>query len=347
MAKQIHGGDVYRNPDVLDFSSNVNPLGPPANVLKAAADSLKNIEHYPDVMNTSLISALSKCEQVPEEYIVLGNGAAEVIFSYVRAVKPKKALLPAPTFAEYGLALSSADCDVITYPMKDLMVGDDILEFLDKGVDVVFLCNPNNPTGFLIEPELLRKTAAVCQEKGIYLMLDECFLDFADKGKEHSLKSMLKEWDRLFILRSFTKLYAMAGLRLGYGLCANPDLLGKMEAVCQPWNISIPAQAAGEAALKEEAYVKEALDIVKAQRKYLKEEMKKTGLKVYDSKANYIFFEGPEDLYERCLKRGVLIRDCSNYPGLKEGCFRVAVRRKQENDRLLEVLRQCMAEENK
>ena len=340
--KQIHGGDIYRNKGVLDFSSNVNPLGTPKSVIDAATESLKNAQHYPDVKNTALLSALSEYENVPEDHIILGNGAAEVIFSFVRAVNPEKALLPAPTFAEYGLALKCTGCDINTYPLKDLMVCEDIFEYLTEDTDCAFICNPNNPTGFLTDKDLLEDIIKACQEKHIYLLLDECFLDFAEDGSSYSKKSLLDKYDRLFILNSFTKRYAMAGIRLGYGLSSDRKFLDKMESMNQPWNISIVAQAAGQAALKEKEYLEKARALVNEQREYLKAEMASMGLKVFDSKSNYIFFKGPEDLYEKCLEKGILIRDCSNYEGLSSGYFRIAVRNKSDNDRLLTVLHKIM-----
>ncbi|MCH1983632.1 threonine-phosphate decarboxylase CobD [Ruminococcus sp. OA3] len=336
--KQIHGGDVYRHPDALDFSSNINPLGTPKAVIAAAAESLEKLEHYPDVFYTELREAIASYEEVVQESVICGNGAAELIFSLVRAVNPKKAMLPAPTFAEYRQALEAVDCGICTYFMEDFRVGEDILEKLDENLDMLFLCNPNNPTGFLIEPQLMCCIMEKCRRCGIFLMIDECFLDFAEHGEAYTMKGELSKNPEFFILKAFTKRYAMAGIRLGYGLSGSPGLLEKMERMTQPWNVSIPAQAAGCAALKEKEYVRQAQRLVNEQREFLKREMGKLPLSVYDSKANYIFFKGPVDLYERCLEKGILIRDCSNYPGLESGFFRIAVRMPEENERLLSVL---------
>ena len=340
---QIHGGDIYTNPGVLDFSSNANPLGTPESVINAAKNSLENTHCYPDIKNTRLLGALSEYEGVPERQIILGNGAAEVIFSFVRAAGPKKALLPVPAFAEYGRALEAVGCETIKYPMDNFMIGDNISDYLEDDTGCAFICSPNNPTGFLTDNALLEKIIKKCQEKNIYLLLDECFLDFVPEGASYSMKRLLDKYDRLFILNSFTKRYAMAGLRLGYGLCADRALLDKMEKMNQPWNISIPAQAAGEAALKEKDYLEKARVLVNEQREYLKAEMASLGLEVFDSKANYIFFRGPEDLYERCLEKGILIRGCSDYEGLCRGYYRTAVRKESDNNRLLTVLREIMA----
>lgn len=341
MKEQIHGGDIYRHPGVIDFSSNMNPLGTPPAVAEAAAKSMGQISNYPDIQCTALAEAISAYEQVPQEQVICGNGAADLIFSLVQAIRPKKALVQAPTFAEYAQALESAGCAVEYYDSssRDFRIGEDYLEQLDEALDMAFLCNPNNPTGFLIEPGLLGEIAEVCGKRGILLVVDECFQDFIPHEERHTLKARLARAPHLFLLKAFTKRYAMAGLRLGYGLCSNLGLLEKMGRVTQPWNVSVPAQAAGVAALKETSYVREGRRVVAEELAWLKKEMAALGFKVYDSQANYIFFRGPEDLKEHCLEQGVLIRSCSNYPGLGSRYFRVAVRRHEENEILLRAFR--------
>ncbi|MGI6006878.1 MAG: pyridoxal phosphate-dependent aminotransferase [Ruminococcus sp.] len=342
MKEQIHGGDIYRHPQVLDFSSNINPLGTPQRVIDAAAESLKRLANYPDIEYTELKKALAEYENQPESFIICGNGAAELIFSLVLALRPQKAVVPAPTFAEYRQALEVTDCEIITYPMKNLYPGEDMFSYLKEDVDMLFLCNPNNPTGFLMELPFLKRILDFCGKQGIFLVVDECFLDFVDGGEEYSLKNVIRDNHQLFLLKAFTKRYAMAGIRLGYGICSSEKVLSSMSRVTQPWNVSIPAQAAGIAALKEKEYVKEAQDIVRQERTYLKREMKRLGLQVFDSQANYIFFRGPEDLYENCLKEGILIRDCSNYSGLDRGYFRTAVKNHRENTQLIAVLEKIL-----
>ena len=156
--------------------------------------------------------------------------------------------------------------------------------------------------------------------------IDECFLDFMEEPGRYTLKAQLSRYHNLFLLKAFTKRYAMAGIRLGYGITENTELLDAMTQVTQPWNISVMAQAAGIAALKETAYVEEGRQMVFREAKYLKEELQRLGMEVFPSEANYIFFHGPENLFEICVEHGVLIRDCSNYSGLRKGYYRVAVR---------------------
>ena len=341
MTKHIHGGDVYKYRNCLDFSANLNPLGTPESVKKAIRDSLDHIAEYPQVGSELLREKIAESEGVKTEEVICGNGAAEVIFTLCRAVNPKKALIPAPTFAEYGQALASTGCELEYYMLTEnegFMLGEAYLDILHKGLDMAFLCNPNNPTGMLIPHRLLKKILEKSRKLGILLVVDECFLDFVKEPQEYSLKRSLSGFDNLFILKAFTKRYAMAGVRLGYGLCSNRALLDKMERNVQPWNVSTMAQAAGIQALSETEYVEKGRQLVFRESQWLKEEMTRIGYKVFPSEANYIFFKGPEELFDFCLRKRIVIRDCSNYPGLTKGYYRIAVKTHEENVKLIEVL---------
>ena len=341
MKDTIHGGDVYRHRDVLDFSANMNPLGTPESVIRAAAESLGEIHNYPDIRMEALRKSLAGYEQVPEEWLVCGNGAAEVIFMLILALRPGHALLPAPTFAEYEQALRLAGTEISYFVLREedgFRVTERILEQITPETGFLMLCNPNNPTGTLIEPSLMGEILDRCRDTGTFLAIDECFQDFIDEPERYTAKGQLAKRRGLFLLKAFTKRYAMAGIRLGYGICSDLDLLEAMRDCVQPWNVSIPAQAAGVAALKEETYVEEARKIVKREREFLRKELAALGFRVYDSKANYLFFRGPEGLAEKTLKKGVMIRDCGNYRGLAEGYYRAAVKTHEENLKLLEAL---------
>lgn len=343
MKNHIHGGDIYTNPGCLDFSANCNPLGLPASVAEAAAESMKNAGNYPQVGCKPLKEAIADYEGAEASQVICGNGAAELIYTVCRAVKPKKALLTAPTFAEYEAALRSVDSRVCWYWMEEaFQIRENFLEKLTPDLDMVFLCNPNNPTGILTDPMLLKQILDSCEKQNIYLVVDECFLDFVPDGESYSLKQYLDQFSKLFLLKAFTKRYAMAGIRLGYGLTGNQELLRKMELCNQPWNVSVIAQEAGLAALKEKEYVRKGQELVWSQIGAMKERMSGLGLRVFDSRANYIFFQGPPDLWERCRAEGILIRDCSNYTGLTKGWYRVAVRTPEENERLLKVLEKIL-----
>ncbi len=264
----VHGGDIYTHKGVIDFSANINPLGTVPSVLKAAKESLENIGNYPDTQCRALRQALSEKENIDKENIICGNGAADLIFNLVLAAKPKKALLVTPSFAEYEQALSLTETEIQFYKLKEangFKLEEDYLEYLSTDIDMVFLCTPNNPTGKTIEPRLLERIISKCEENHILLVLDECFNDFLDQPEVYSMKDKVQIYKCIFILKAFTKMYAMAGLRLGYGLCSNKALLEQMERLRQPWSVSIPAQAAGVAALAE-------VDLPRKTRKYIQVE---------------------------------------------------------------------------
>lgn len=347
--KNPHGGDLYTQEVKLDFSANTNPLGTPESVRRAVVESADNLNQYPDPYCRELVAALSEFEQVPPEYLLCGCGAAELIFSFCTAVKPKVALELAPTFSEYSAALEAIGCRVERYPLgkeNGFALTGEFLETLQcSNCEVLFLCNPNNPTGQTIDPDLLQKIALLCRERGIRLFLDECFLDLSDQGRQLSLKEQLSAQPGLFILKAFTKSYGMAGLRLGYCLSGDRELLTAMGRCVQPWNVSLPAQRAGVAALGETAFLEQTRAVIQAQRGWLKGQLESLGLYVCPAQANYLLLYHETPLYELLLRQGILVRDCSNYHGLCRGWIRVAVRRAEENQVLVETIRAALQED--
>ena len=349
MKQLVHGGDwmSYRERfgrDALDFSANVSPLGLPEGVAQAIRDALPLADRYPDPLCRTLRAALSRAEGVPQEHILCGNGAADLIFRLVWAVKPHKALVTAPTFAEYASALDTVGCEVKRFFLdetNDFAPTDALVDAVDESIDMVFLCQPNNPTGQLASPELVKKLLRRCGECRTILAVDECFLDFLPDADGWTAKPLL-ESGNLVILKAFTKLYGMAGVRLGYCLCGDETLLEKMQTAGQPWAVSSLAQAAGVAALKETAYVDEVRALIARQRPVLTAGLRALGLRVIDGKANYLLFRAPADLNERLRPLGTQVRSCANYPGLGPEWYRTAVRTAPENARLLELMKEVL-----
>lgn len=340
-----HGGDIYQHKNILDFSANINPLGIPEKVLDAAWKGTQLSYYYPDPRCDELREEIARVSKIPKEYIIMGNGAADLIFSLAYGLKPRKALIPVPTFHEYEKALCSAGCEISYYFMKEQVsftLEEDFLGSITKDLDIIFLCNPNNPTGHLLSRDFLKKVLNQCEECGILLVVDECFIDFIEEPETFSLKELTMNTKNLFILKAFTKTYGIPGLRLGYGYTSNTNLLLKMREATQAWNVSLPAQMAGIAALKEVEYLKETALLIKKERKFLISALKELGFIVYGSKANYIFFHGSKNLYEKCLYKGILIRDCSNYKGLEDGYYRVAVRKHEDNRKLIHIFMEVM-----
>ena len=351
----IHGGDIYGTEiqkraeagiEILDFSANINPLGMPESVRRAVTENLSAAEHYPDPECRKLKQALAKRHGIQTKHLICGNGGAELIYRLAYALWPKKALLTAPTFAEYEEALRQVDTQYEFYQMQvDLQIREDILNQMNDSLDVMFVCNPNNPTGILTPRPLLKQILKKAEDCGILLVLDECFLDFTDQELQ-SLIPEAAESRNLFILKSFTKMYAMPGIRLGYGISGNTELLRKMEKSGPCWNVSVLASEAGIAALEETDYCEQARHLIRSERANLKEGLEAFGFQVWNGQADYLFFKVPgiTDLYERLLPYGILIRRCSNYRGLDDTYYRIAVKSPEANQKLLEVLQKVMTE---
>ncbi|ABX41489.1 pyridoxal phosphate-dependent aminotransferase [Lachnoclostridium phytofermentans] len=348
-----HGGDVYRHKIRLDYSANLNPFGTPPFVKEAIIKASECLYQYPDPYCEELRQAISLKEEVPMEYIICGNGAAELIYSYAAATKPGKVLIVAPTFCEYEQSLYYQETEVNYYYLneeKGFMLSEDILDKINREYDTIYLCNPNNPTGKCIPYALFQKILIKSRMLGIKLFVDECFLEWVNGAI--SLVGECKEYTNLFILKAFTKSYGMAGVRLGYAICSNQELLHRMSEGSQTWNISTCAQLAGIAACKCEEFFQQAKTHIEVERSriinYFKESnikgsniegsnIKGSIIKVIDGEANFLLLKSDINLYDELLERGIIIRDCSNFNGLSKGYYRIAIKTKEENDLLLEA----------
>ena len=273
------------------------------------------------------------------EEILCGNGAAELFFAAVQAVQPQKALVIAPSFSEYEEAIRSVGAEVEYYYLceeDNFQIREDYVDKLSEEIDMIFLCNPNNPTGQTIDRDMLIKILDRCKKQNIVVILDECFLEFLDEPNRYEMSNLRGEYPNLLIIKAFTKIFSMPGLRLGYAISSNQDILEEMSWKLQQWNVSVPAQMAGVAALENpKEYIRQTREYVSGQREYMRNIMKMMGYVVFASKANYLFFKGRPGLEKEALEAGFLIRDCQNYEGLSEGFYRIAVRTKEENERLI------------
>ena len=342
-----HGGDWKSfldstNEMPLDFSASISPLGLPDGVRDAATASLDRADLYPDPLCRDLVSELARHHNVNSECIIAGCGASDIIERLLKAADPDRVLVTAPAFSGYTDALYGMGCTVSKYPLSEdngFRIKEDILGYITDDTDILFLCEPNNPTGGCTEMHIMESILERCRETGTILALDECFNDFLDDGEERSLTGRLDAC-RLVVIRAFTKFYAMPGLRLGYAMSGDTDLIEKMRQASQPWSVSVVAEAAGRAALKETEYAARLKKLIKSERTRMKKELSSLGFRSVQGDANFIFFYSDvRDLDERLRKKSVLIRDCSNFDGLEKGWFRAAVRTVEENDKLLRALR--------
>lgn len=339
----VHGGDIYRNKVNLDFSVNVNPLGVPGAVEQALTQAVQHCSAYPDLSAGALKQSIAKMTGVQTDYILCGNGASELFMAIMHALKPKKTMIPMPSFFGYEHAALGAESEIMPVLMSEadgFCLPDNLEQQLTPDIDLIILANPNNPVGNMIERDRLEHLIRDCREKDIIVVVDECFIEFTGKEAIHSLKKVIQEHPNLIVVRAFTKIFAIPGVRLGYLFCQNDRLLGKIGRQLPEWNLSVFAQAAGVAACEVTDYREKTVKVVSAERTYLTAQLEKAGFTVYPSEANYLLFYTEHPLYEALLEKHILIRDCSNYHGLKKGYYRIAVKTHEENIRLIKAMRQ-------
>ena len=327
-----HGGDIYRNPIEYDFSVNVNPLGMPLASIQAAHEGIVLTGRYPDYKAEQLCNAIAKAKQVPVERIIPGNGAAELLYALGQTIHGK-ALTIAPTFTGYAEAVAAGGGEMC-YAGNE----QELLAKLDDSIRLVFLCNPNNPTGTLFMREQILRVLAKAEAMQAYVCVDECFLPFLEEEASYSMLPYLAEHPRLLVLRAFTKIYCMAGLRLGYLACGDAELQSRIRAKLQPWNTSIPAQMAGIAALSDTEYLAKTRENLQAERAYLVPRLRELVAEVYDGYGNFLLFRDEPDLKERMLDVGVLIRVCDDFEGLDDTYFRIGIRSHSENQEFIRRL---------
>ena len=261
-------------------------------------------------------------------------------------MKPKKVLLICPSFAEYEKAVDTINCEKVYYMLEeknDFKMTSDYMDMINDDIDMIFICQPNNPTGNLTDVILLEKIIKRCAQTNTFIVIDECFTDFIKNGKSLSTVKLIAEYNNILILKAFTKMFAIPGIRLGYGICSNQDVLEKIYSIRQPWNVSHTADMAGRAACRiHNLTVDETVKYIEQEKKYLLSAFDRLKIKYFKPDANYIFFKAKCGLKEEMSNKGILIRDCSNYKGLNKGYYRIAVKKHCENIRLIKALEECI-----
>ena len=342
--KSPHGGDIYRNPGVLDFSANINPLGMPEPVKAALIRAAEHAHVYPDPRCAALREKIAEAEGVPADCILCGNGAAELIYLYAYALSgrdDRPALIVEPTFSEYGLALRAAGIPAERYFLREaegFRLTDAVLSEDLSRRSAVFLCSPGNPTGIAVNPGLVYALA----ETGTRMFFDFCFLDLTGDPERYDLPRLIRDHPNVTALRAFTKSYAMAGVRLGYALSSDGEFLAAMAGKSQCWNVSTPAQEAGIAALNCREWLRDSVRMISGERERVAAVLLSLGLRVLPGEVNYLLLYADRDLPALLRERGILVRDCADYPGLGPGWFRAAVRTPEENEKLLIAAREVL-----
>ncbi len=357
---ELHGGKVQEaarilgksEGEILDFSANINPLGYSPKARAGIPHYLDSVVHYPDPHAVALTSSLARYHGIDPSCILCGNGSTEFIYLIPQAFEPRRALIVTPAFSEYARALNCCSCDIIHAPLSEqnsfALNVNQLIERLDEDLDMLFLANPNSPSGALTPKTKLMKLAEAARRLNIVTVLDEAFIDFCE---DDSMKTEISSFP-LLVLRSMTKFYGIPGLRCGYVL-ASPNLIAPLLQKKQPWTLNVIAQSLAIDSLKDEEHKRQTLRTVELERRFLSERLGAiAGLTVFPSSANYLLVKivspphiNAPALAGALLSQGILIRDCSSFAPLGDRFFRIAVRKRQENEILLGELKRILAEE--
>lgn len=341
-----HGGIYSVNPRLvrLDYSSSINPLGTPKKAIaavKMSANSL--VQTYPDPECRELKKSLSRYLGIDSEWFTLGNGAIEIIywFAHTTTSVRGRVVIPTPTFCEYEVASQKVGAEVTLVPLNNFDLDADKIIEKARGANAVFLCNPNNPTGMLATKQIMKIIENI--DSSTKILLDECFIELADNPEANTMIDQISEFDNLVILRSLTKSFGLAGLRVGYSVC-NPTLAKRLSTNKIPWNVNSLAQVAGVAALRERRCLSKARALIKKERRFLHDNIEKLeSFHPIRSDSNFflVHLQGRNSTQfrDRLLKKsGVLVRDCSTFTGMGAQYIRIAIKKHSENVLLLKAL---------
>ena len=346
----LHGGEIYDKEIELDFSVSLNPCGCPDEVKRALSGAICDVDKYPDMNQRKFREAVAKAEKTDPENIIGGNGASELLAAVVNMIRPAKALLPVPSFYGYVHALSMATkCETVTYQLceeKGFELDEAFVDAITDDIDLIIIGNPNNPTGKCIRKEVLEAVLKKCRETGTAIIVDECFFRLSDHGT--SARAYLGSYDNLYVVDAYTKLFSIPGVRVGFCL-SQPGNIKRLTRFLPEWNMSTFARAAGVACAEIIAEDHAARNImtntvqtIKREREFLTTELSQLKLQVFDSDTNFLLIRMQHiDLYHFLLSNHILIRNCSNFDGLTNGFYRIAVKDHESNKKLLQLLLLC------
>ena len=378
----FHGGNIYKVfrekniKEILDYSSNINPYGIPESLKSRIIENLEILERYPDPDYVELREKLANLNNVNLSDIILGNGATEIIFLFMKVINPKKILIVSPTFGEYERAVKATEIpgDIVSLSCSgdnknienkeieieyfELKESDDfklnignLKNELEKKYDLLIICNPNNPTGKFLKLTQTEEILKECNKYDTKLFIDEAFIEFLADGMKESIINTEENKKNLFVTRAFTKFFAIPGLRLGYGMYFDKELEQKISEKKEPWSVNNIAEMAGLTVLDDTEYIEKTLKWITKEKIYMYEKLNEiSGIKVYETEVNFITGKIDEKLFseglnvkvlrEKMLEQGILIRDASNFKFLDERFFRLAIKDRASNDRVIEAMKE-------
>lgn len=354
----FHGSDIekiceyyhLKKDDIINFGANVNPLGLSPYAKKELSKNLDLLSSYPDREYTSLRNTISEYCGIPADFILPGNGSSELIALLIQERAPKHTLILGPTYSEYSRELAFSGSTQEYYHLQEssafaLDIGD-LCRTLEKGYDFLILCNPNNPTSSAILQEDMKKLLSFCQEKNIFVMIDETYVEFAPDIAAVTSVPLTQEFDNLMVLRGVSKFFAAPGMRLGYGISGNRKFLSQMKEKQIPWSLNSLGAFTGELLLKDKDYIQKTRDLILSERKKLYQELKELpAFKVYPAYANFLLLQivQPDltsfQVFEACIRQGLMIRDCSSFQCLEGEFVRFCIMLPEHNQKLINVLK--------
>ena len=341
----VHGGlNLSQSTDsqIIDFSSNISPVGIPLTVKKLLKKNIENIKHYPDSGSSDVISSLKKYTKLEKSNLIVGNGAIEILYNFCFAFlsKKTKVLIPIPTFQEYETVSKLNECQISYFKTMNLSENLDIFISKIPKNGCVFICNPNNPTGNLLLKNQLLQIIKKAKKLSTIIFLDECFIEMVPESNE-SVISYVKKYKNLFVLRSLTKSFALPGIRIGYA-AGSKEIIDILQKIKIPWSVNLLAQDAADIALKNKSYLDKSNSIIKKELIFLINKINKlNGFDCNSSSTNFILIKikkNSTQLQKKLLEHKILIRDCKNFRGLDNHHVRIAVKSHKDNLKLVNAL---------
>lgn len=348
-----HGGNIYdKNKNLVDFSSNINPLGIPESFQKALFCHIDVFTKYPDINYNRLKQSIGNYINTDSSNIIVGNGAVNIIYHLAKCFPVSKAVIAVPTFSEYKRAMETAGIEVVEKEIFDFDKMTFDLSILEKEIErdaVYIVCNPNNPTGSLLEQDKMQNFAQILEQFHSFLLVDEAFMDFVFEPQKYSVLKFLKEHQNVVVVRAATKFFGMPGIRLGYGVTTNKELFNKIEKLAEPWNINAAAELAGSVIFQDRDYIAKTKKWIEEERCHMGQLLKEiNGLFIFPTAANFYLVQIEnrkiyvELVYKKMIQKGYLIRTPNGFIGLDKQFFRVAIKGRQDNINFCKALKKVM-----
>lgn len=357
----FHGSDLekieeiyhIRKEDITSFSANINPLGISGKLRTSLADQLDAISTYPDREYKNLRKTIADYAGCDFSNVIVGNGSTELISLVIQSITPKKAMILGPTYSEYEREISLCGGHTLYYPLREEknfeMDTADFCSHLNDSIDMLVLCNPNNPTSTAIPRSAMRRILDACMEHGIFVMVDETYVEFTHPNEKISSVPLTNYYSNLVVLRGTSKFFAAPGLRLGYAVTGNDDLIRSINTHQNPWSISSLAEIAGCLMFRDTEYIEKTTALIDTERDRLYRELSSWDtVKVYRPKANFMLIRilkedvDADMLFDHCIRKGMMIRNCSTFPFLDNKYFRFCFMSPADNDRLVAALKELL-----